>query len=171
MFFNVSELQSGRVRFDETYPPGSIEFFDQQLRQTAPIVATGAAELSEATQEIRVSGHLATRMDVACDRCLEPTSFSIDTEFSLLYRPATTVAKHEEVAIDETEAEVGFYEGEGLDLCDVLREQILLELPMQRVCSEDCQGICPVCGQNRNQVACDCHPHPPDDRWAGLRNL
>ena len=67
--------------------------------------------------------------------------------------------------------EAGFYEGDGLDLADVLREQIMLELPMQRVCHEDCLGICPVCGQNRNRAACDCHERRPDDRWARLRDL
>jgi uncharacterized protein len=171
MFFKVTDFQLGRVRFHETFPPGAIEFFDQQLQQSAPILASGAAELSDATQEIRVSGHLSTRMDLACDRCLEPTVFPLDADFSLLYRPAASLADGEEAAIDDKEAEVGFYEGQGLDLRDVLREEILLLLPMQRVCSQDCQGICPLCGQNRNEVACDCRQELADDRWAGLRNL
>ena len=53
----------------------------------------------------------------------------------------------------------------------VLREQILLALPMQRICSEDCKGICPVCGESRNVVACGCQVKAPDDRWAALRDL
>ncbi len=51
---------------------------------------------------------------------------------------------------------MGFYEGDGVELNDVLREFVLLTLPMQRVCSEDCKGICPECGQNRNQKECAC---------------
>jgi len=74
--------------------------------------------------------------------------------------------------IDEGEAEIGFYEGSGLELADVLREQILLALPMQRVCSDACKGMCPVCGKNRNETACDCKMQSADDRWeAALRNL
>ena len=49
-----------------------------------------------------------------------------------------------------------FIEGGGMELEDILREQILLVMPMQRVCSEDCKGICPVCGGNRNETPCDC---------------
>ncbi len=121
--------------------------------------------------EIRVSGHLKTEMEIACDRCLEAAVLPLDADFDLLYRPASSSPQHGEVLLQGPDSEVGFYEGEGLDLSDVLREEVLLLLPMQRVCREDCKGICPVCGQNRNQVACDCHPEPADDRWAGLRNL
>jgi uncharacterized protein len=95
----------------------------------------------------------------------------LDTGFDLFYRPVATIARDEEIEIDEGEAEIGFYEDGGLELEDILREQILLALPMQRVCSEDCKGICPVCGKNRNQSGCDCHPHTVDDRWGALRKL
>ncbi len=171
MFFNVAELMLGKVRFEQTFAPGAIEFYDPQIKQSGPLTTSGVAQMSEATSEIRISGHLNTSMIASCDRCLEPAAMAIDSDFDLLYRPAATLRGHEEQAIDAEEAEVGFYEGEGLELKDVLREQILLLLPMQRFCSPDCKGICPVCGQNRNQVACDCHQETAEGRWAGLKNL
>ena len=66
---------------------------------------------------------------------------------------------------------MGFYQGEGVELNDVQREFILLTLPMQRVCRESCKGICPLCGQNRNQKECQCHAELSDDRWAALKTL
>ena len=171
MFLSIGDMQLGKVRFGESFAPGAIEFFDPQLRQVEPIVATGTAELSESTLEIAVSGHLSTTIEVACDRCLEKSMFPVGADFTLLYQPAAVAPEEGEVALAGPEAEVGFYEGEGLELSDVLREEILLLLPMQRVCREDCKGICHVCGQNRNQVECDCHMVAGDDRWAGLRNL
>jgi DUF177 domain-containing protein len=77
----------------------------------------------------------------------------------------------DEKEIDTGEAEMGFYEGDGVALNDVLREFILLTLPMQRVCRESCKGICPFCGQNRNQKECQCHAETSDDRWAALKAL
>jgi uncharacterized protein len=77
----------------------------------------------------------------------------------------------EEVAIDEGEAEMGFYAGAGIELEEILREQILLLLPMQRVCSADCKGICPVCGRDRNESSCDCRVEAADDRWSALRKI
>jgi uncharacterized protein len=171
MFFHIRELELGSIRFHETLLPGVIEFTDQQIYQSAPLETSGVAELSAALREIRVTGHLATSMQMSCDRCLEPTNFPIDTDFSLLYRPAAYMPEAEETAIAPAETDVGFYEGDGLELGDVLREQILLSLPMQRICHTGCLGICPICGQNRNLLPCDCHADRLDDRWAGLRNL
>ncbi len=91
--------------------------------------------------------------------------------FDLFYRPVSDIAREEEVGIDEGEAEIGFYEDGGMELEDILREQVLLVLPMQRVCSEGCKGICPVCGRNRNEAGCDCKVESPSDRWKALRNL
>jgi uncharacterized protein len=66
---------------------------------------------------------------------------------------------------------MGFYEGDGLELKDVFREYVLLTLPLQRVCREDCKGLCPVCGHSRNQSECQCQAGKVDDRWAALKGL
>ena len=109
-------------------------------------------------------------MAADCDRCLEPARFPIDADFALYYRPVAE-GYGDEKEIDSGEAEMGFYEGDGVELNDVLREFILLTLPMQRVCRESCKGICPICGQNRNQKECHCHAETTDDRWAALKSL
>jgi len=171
MFLSINEMQLGRVRFSETFAPGVIDFFDPQLRQATPFVTAGAAQLTESTLEIVVSGTFSTTMEVSCDRCLESAARPIEASFTLSYLPAAAAPETGESSIQGPELEVGFYEGDGLELSDVVREEILLLLPMQRVCREDCKGICPVCGQNRNQVECHCHVKVGDDRWAGLRNL
>ena len=108
-----------------------------------------------------------------CNRCLEPAEFPIDSSFDLFYRPAEVAGDaDEEVEIDEGDEEVAFYEGRRkVELKDVLREHVLLSMPMQRVCREDCLGICPVCGQNRNLINCECDPKLVDDRWSALKKV
>jgi uncharacterized protein len=110
-------------------------------------------------------------MECECDRCLETASFPIESNFDLFYRPVSDIAIDEEVAIDESATEIGFYEHGGVELGDVLREHVLLSLPMQRICREDCKGICPVCGQDRNLVSCGCQVHVEDDRWSALKDF
>jgi uncharacterized protein len=113
-------------------------------------------------------------MEADCDRCLEPAGFPIESKFDLFYRPAAPANPHrpaEEVEIDEGEVELAFYEGGGLELKDILREHILLSMPMQRTCNETCLGICPQCGQNRNLAPCGCQTRSGDDRWEALKNL
>jgi len=175
VFISVKELELKKVHFEVAFPPGEIEFVDDgdRLRQATPLQAEGSAELLPHTLgEIRVRGHLAVTMGCDCNRCLEPAEFPIDSSFDLFYRPAELAAdEDEEVEIDEGEAEIAFYEGPGLELKDVLREHVLLSMPMQRVCREECLGMCPVCGQNRNLINCGCEGKLVDDRWSALKKV
>jgi uncharacterized protein len=127
--------------------------------------------LAHTDGEIRIRGRFQVEMEAGCDRCLGKAVFPLDATFDLFYRPMSYIAREEEVGIDEGEAEIGFYEGAGLEVADIVKEQVLLNLPMQRVCSEACKGICPVCGANRNEATCQCEVKPVDDRWQALRNL
>jgi len=171
VFFSVRDLEVRKARFDVAISAGEIDYAEG-LKQIGPLHAEGTAELLGNTLgEIRVKGRLKVSMEAECDRCLEKAAFPIDSEFDLFYRPADTGPSGDEVAITDAESEIGFYEGGGVELKEILREFILLAMPMQRVCRESCQGICPVCGQNRNLRACGCSAPPVDDRWAALRNF
>ena len=171
MFFHVRDLALKPAQFDVTLEPGKVDFLDPKVRQKGPLHATGKVDLaSEMLGEVRIRAHVKVEMEADCDRCLEPAPVAIEEDFVLLYRPmADSVG--EEAELDEDESEVGFYEGDGVELNDVLREYVLLALPMQRLCSEACKGICPDCGQNRNQNACQCAAKAGDDRWAALKQL
>lgn len=173
MLLSVKEMEVRTIRFEEAFEPGQIDFADAEVRQSTPLKASGTAQLLENTDgEVRIEGRLAVTMEAECDRCLTGLArFPLDASFDLFYQPNSTVAGLDEIAIHEGEAEIGFYQGSGLELEDILREQVLLLLPMQRVCSEDCRGICPICGTNRNETVCDCTGAPAHDRWNALQNL
>jgi uncharacterized protein len=172
MFLSVKEMELRKIRFDETLQPGQIDFSGEEIEQSSPLKAAGvAALLPHSDGEVRVEGRYTVEMVAQCDRCLATARFPLDAGFDLYYRPVSVIATEEEVGIDEGEAEVGFYEGGGMELEDILREQVLLALPMQRVCSKDCKGICPVCGRNRNETGCDCKVDDRSNRWEALRNL
>jgi uncharacterized protein len=172
MFLSIKEMELRRVRFDETFAPGELDFKDDEIWQVGPLHALGTAELLANTDgEVRIQGKFDVRMEAECDRCLGRAQFPMNESFDLFYRPVSYIAHEEEAEIDEGEAELGFYQGGGLELEDILREQILLLMPMQRVCSEDCKGICPSCGKNRNETPCDCKNEHHDDRWGALERL
>ena len=172
MFLSVKEIELRKLRFDETLTPGQIDFAGEDLEQVSALHTIGSAEvLAHSEGDLRVRGKLTVEMAFECDRCLGRARFPLDAAFDLIYRPSSSLAREEEVEIDESETEIGFYEDGGLELNEILREQVLLALPMQRVCSEDCKGICPICGRNRNETACDCRVEKTDDRWGALRNL
>ncbi|MBV8552909.1 MAG: DUF177 domain-containing protein [Acidobacteriaceae bacterium] len=169
MFIGLQELESRTVRFNVDVSPGEIDF-DSKLTQGSVLHAEGTAQLiNHSLGEIRVQGDLDVTMEATCDRCLEGAKFPVKNHFDLVYMPSAGAAAHGEDEVDEAGVEVGYYEGSGLGLNDILREVVLLALPMQLVCSEACKGICPVCGQNRNQQDCGCHLEAADDRWSKLK--
>jgi uncharacterized protein len=95
----------------------------------------------------------------------------LESSFDLLYRPLKTVNAPEEIEIKEADSEIGYYQGEGVLLEDVLKEQILLALPLKPLCKEDCRGLCVHCGKNRNAGDCGCTEERSDPRWAALAGL
>ena len=171
MFISLKDLELKPLRFSVEIAPGEITF-DRQITQKAPLHAEGAAEiLYAALGEMRISGKLTVTMEAPCDRCLEPAEVGVAREFDLQYMPTEQGQPSGEKEVPEADVEVGYYEGNGLELNDVLREVILLDLPMQTVCREDCKGICPNCGGNRNERMCDCHAETTDDRWNQLKKF
>jgi uncharacterized protein len=172
MLLSIKEMEVKEVRFDETFPPGELDFSGSEVTQTLPLRVIGVAEILHNTGgEVRIKGRMTTTVEAVCDRCLGTARYAIDAPFDLFYRPEADLPIEDEFAIDEGEAEIAYYKEPGLILEDILSEQITLQLPMQRVCGENCEGICPICGLNRNETSCRCTEAPADDRWSALRDL
>ena len=122
-------------------------------------------------EDIRLVGSFSTEIENPCARCLEPVHNAVSEKFDLLYRPLGVDASGEEVSISQAETEIGYYQGEGLLLEDVLKEQVLLALPVKQVCRPNCKGLCPQCGKNLNVESCDCVASMPDPRWSALEDI
>jgi uncharacterized protein len=177
MLFEIRELEAHAIDFEEHIAPGSIDF-GPDIRQSADLNSSGRAQLVREqhskhnfVNDIRVVGDLRTRVQLACARCLEPITREVVRKFDLLYRPQGSDGGKAELSVTAAEAEVSYYQGQGLLLEDVLREQILLALPLKAICREDCRGLCPHCGQNLNVEPCACAEPPEDPRWSALKDI
>ena len=177
MLIEIQDLELHPVDFREEFSPGAIDLGEEVLQRTS-LRSQGQADLVEehhgrhkVVQDIRLKGKLETSLEVACARCLEPVVHEVDRAFDLLYRPLGTDAGHEELSVTDAEAEIGYYQGESILLEDVLREQVLLAVPLKTLCREDCKGLCPHCGKNWNEVQCSCAERMEDPRWAALKEI
>jgi uncharacterized protein len=177
MFFEIKDLELHPVEFAEKFEPGVIDL-GPEYRQRTPIEASGRADLVEEhhgkhkiIQDIRVRGKLATTLEMSCARCLEPITEDVRREFDLLYRPQGADAGRDEISVTDAEAEISYYEGEGISLDDVVREQVLLAAPLKAICREDCKGLCPHCGANLNEQQCSCPTSIDEPRWAALKEI
>src|ERR1700759_1475107 len=160
MLIRVRELELRKLEFDENYQPGAIDF-GADFRQICPLHSQGRAELifehrghHQDVEDIRVIGEVTAHLEFSCARCLAPVGEDVKTAFDLIYRPLGVDRRADEVSISEAETEIGYYQGEGLLLEDVLREQVLLATPVRALCREDCKGLCPHCGRNLNVEQC-----------------
>ena len=169
VFIALERLQDEPVRFDETFAPGDIEYSTDGLRQVSALKVAGIASLLGA--EIHVRGTLGTQLELECARCLEPVALTVKRDFDLYYRSLDESPEQDEIAVPRGEEELGFYSGDGLQLEDVAKEQVLLSLPMRTVCRADCKGLCPHCGINRNRETCSCAAPLPDPRWEALKKI
>jgi uncharacterized protein len=177
MFLNIRDLEVRPCEFEENFQPGVIDL-GQDVRQLTPLEASGRSELveehhgkHEVIQDIRLRGRFSAGLELQCARCLEPVRQDVSRHFELLYRPLGTDAGRDELSVSDAEAEIGYYQGEGVLLEDVLREQVLLALPLRTICREDCRGLCPQCGKNLNQEQCSCAVPIEDPRWAALKDI
>jgi len=139
------------------------------------------AHLDRLSTRVLLRGRGQGQLTVPCGRCLAPTELTLPVDFSLTLVPAE---EQEEPAEEEaedhprkrraaslSEADEEVYSGREIELDPLVREQLLLALPAYPLCREGCRGLCPACGQNRNERECGCDTHVPDPRWAGLEKF
>jgi uncharacterized protein len=167
VLISVEELKLHPVSISETYPAGALDYHTADFRQSDRLKVRGTAELV-GQDSIRFRGHLSTRIESTCARCLGRVDMPVECNFDLTYQPMAVIARDEEIQVHAEDLEVGFYGGPGIEVADVVTEQVNLFLPMQVVCSPDCRGLCPTCGANRNLEACNCAETPSESPFATL---
>lgn len=179
MFISLRELHlhEDQQEFHEEWQPGTIDL-GPDAKQSAPLKTDGRASVVEENhgrkltiEDIRLEGEFSTKLELLCARCLDPVYQDVAKKFDLLYRPQGVDAGQEEISLAKEDVDVGYYQGDGLLLEDVLREQLLLSVPLKLLCREDCKGLCPSCGQNLNQGECGCARAESDPRWHALGEL
>ena len=120
--------------------------------------------------EVVVRGTFHAWGPLTCGRCLEPFTLSIEDRVAGRFTPRSQ-GLGDEVALSTDDLDVAFYDGDGIDLGAFFRAETLLDVPMKPLCRENCQGLCPVCGGNRNLTLCACEAQPVDPRLAPFRVL
>ena len=177
MLITVLDLEREPLEFDLALDPGAIDF-GSELTQKGPLAVQGRAEVIEehrgprdVISDIRIRSTYRGDFEVPCARCLDPVGHEVEGQFDLIFRPLGADAGDSDRAISASDTEIGYYQGGGLSLEDVLREQVLLSLPVRTLCREDCKGLCPRCGRDLNSESCTCETAATDPRWSALSDL
>ncbi|HXP08611.1 MAG TPA: DUF177 domain-containing protein [Acidobacteriaceae bacterium] len=177
ILITVLDLERQPLEFSESVPAGAIDY-GSGIRQIDDMPVSGRADLitehrggHDNIQDIRLRAGYQGNFEMPCARCLDPVAYRLEEQFDLLFRPTGVDAAAAEHAISTSDTEIGYYEGGRLAVEDVLREQVLLSLPARALCQQECKGLCPSCGRNRNTEVCDCDRTQVDARWTALADL
>jgi uncharacterized protein len=158
LLIHVSKIPPEGLSIDTPLNPGEVHLEGEDGFQLKGGTLRCHVERGD-DNTVHVRGQLQAQVGLSCGRCLEPFPLSVDQELDLFYLPHEAGQEQEEedeVELSDRDVVVAYYEGDRLDLGDVIREQLFLAVPLTRLCREDCKGLCPRCGANRNQQDCGC---------------
>ncbi len=178
MKLDISRLRAGTEPVDQTFSQEAFADLKEDFQVAGPTRLTGTVK--RAGTVVTLDGRVTSALSVPCSRCLEAFEVPVDATFETRLVPPGEFAKVTAQSVDSGEIEGGVdgpvvglaeYRDEAIDLDEVVREQFFLALPMKPLCREECLGLCPVCGTNRNREQCGCKQEWVDPRLAALANF
>jgi uncharacterized protein len=104
-----------------------------------------------------LTGRLAFEASFTCGTCLEEFSQSIDVDMDIRLTPKAENPQAPELELRDEDMDVYCYDGDEIDLDPFIYEEVLLNMPLRPICKDECQGLCVICGKNKNLEICDCH--------------
>jgi uncharacterized protein len=163
---NLKEKEQAEA-FSHSYAPGEVELEDEGARLVSDAEVQGSA--SRKGEEVRVRGSIKTEVELLCDRCAAPVRTPLEVEFDARFIPRAAAADEtDNVELLAEDLGLATYEGDAVDVDELVREQIMLALPLRNLCREDCKGLCAKCSADLNAGQCSCEQGERDPRWAAL---
>ena len=169
MIIDLTKLLKSNLDFEYALPPETIDLAGEAVELTSPVQIQG--RLKRGIAQVTVTGEIAADVLTGCTRCLEPTARHLEIAFVTEFVTADNYTSSKEAELQAADLDAAIFAGDEIDLTEIAREQILLHLPEQIFCREDCRGLCEKCGVNRNLLDCKCIEKEFDPRWAALKNL
>ena len=169
MKIDLSKTEGEPTTFAETITLDDDRFDPDRV--SGPMTVRLEGTVRPAGDHFLVDGRTSAAGKLGCGRCLEPVGWEMDAAFDLEIALREAAPLDPELALDEADLDLVILDEPQLDLEQLAMEQIELELPIRVLCKEECAGLCPRCGANRNiDDACRCEPEV-DPRWEALKDL
>lgn len=159
---------SGRAldtTFERAFLGDALQGFDADLQNTQGFASIF---LTRAGDQVFARGQLGGTVTLPCARCLTTTTLRIDVPLRITFTPEDELPAEDRVTDD---VEFATHDRHYVVLDNILREALILAIPMTPLCRETCRGLCSVCGQDLNEGDCGCTPEPSDPRLAALKDL
>ncbi len=169
LLLNLTRIRTADDRFDHVYAADTFAEDRETFTVAAPVRL--GFDIHKDKDIFRLVGRMQTTLEMPCGRCLEPFTTPVDATFDLRYQPRAEAPADAESEVQEDDFSAAFYDGDAIDLGQLMREQFYLAVPMKPLCADDCRGLCTQCGTNLNKGTCDCTNGWEDPRFAALKAL
>lgn len=169
MQVQLEQVRQKPFRWDEVRHISAERLERSELLELGDVAWWG--EIRYAAPGFHLVATIEYQQTLECARCLRSMVRDARAELELMVFIEEADASPGEHELEESDLGVLYLDTDILDMEPLLLEQLQLNVPMHALCSEDCQGLCPVCGADRNRESCDCERESADPRWAGLTDL
>ncbi|MBS5937711.1 DUF177 domain-containing protein [Clostridium sartagoforme] len=163
MIIQLSDFNSSRNRKKEinvTYDLKPLYFDGEKIEAVEALTVVG--NITSIGDVLTLRASIKTKLDLKCSRCLEAFIYPIDIEIEERF------TNNNELQNDE---EIIFVDGNILDITEIVENVIISTLPIKRLCTDNCRGLCYQCGKNLNEGSCNCNTNDVDLRLAKLQEL
>lgn len=165
----LEQVQDEPFNWDETQSIAKETLERPELLDLGPVTWHGQVVYADPGYFLRA--HLSYEQSLSCNRCLKPIVDHAEADVEMMILVERHPPPGGEHALHEQDLGLMYVAEETLETDPILIEQLQLNVPMKPLCREDCQGLCPVCGADKNDGACSCAEAATDPRWAALAAL
>lgn len=169
MRVELASLERHGGKFAHNYQPGELEINEERVTVVAPPRVT--ARMQQSDSRVIVRGEVSAELQLECDRCLKSVPVPVSCSFEVEYVTPDTYPADPAAELLDEDLSLSVFDGDVIDIDELVREQVLLTLPAQVLCQQECKGLCPECGGDRNDADCKCQEADLDPRWAGLKEI
>lgn len=169
MIVDLNTIEDSRAVFEFTLEPSEIDLQEEDAEITNLTEVSG--RIRKGIVQTEVEGEIKTRVEFECSRCLTQAEKDLQIPFSAVFVVPKNYTDETEKKLSDDELDVSIFEGDKIDLKELVREQIGLNLPTKVFCKEECKGLCQKCGANKNLIDCKCEENEIDPRWKALEDF
>ncbi len=150
---SLSTLEEGESHLEIIGTAEDLEIDPKVAKLDGPVVVR--ATFYRAGQKVELQAVLLARVQLACDRCLEPVELRINVPVRVFAEKRESRDHRPEEEVREDDLGIVYHDGRFVDLTDEVRQELLVQIPWHVLCKEDCRGLCPQCGVDRNRAERD----------------
>jgi uncharacterized protein len=162
------KIQVSRIPEEGLDIEGEEAFVDEDA---GPVTAKVSLRVEKVGEDVLMRGEATAGLRLVCSRCLKEFERDLTVPLDLAFSPEKEMGEEREHELAEEEMSIGFYSEDEIDLAEVVREQMLLNIPMKSLCDEACKGLCPHCGADLNVETCACGTREVDPRLKALEKF